>query len=227
MYFASALALLTLPVASSFFVSPAFLSPRSLPLLAGKIDGMDLSGNDWKPPAAGPQSTDTGDYFPDDYDAEGNAMDFKDQMGGPKKTGPRETEIPGMKAFSEGGEVIGGLEESDEIPEGVVFEADARTEGLFEFMVAGNSKGASFEVEISPWTMAYEDYYTGFAEGSHPSLSVSPRAGRLDRRGGEDTQLTITCEPNGQAGKMAGKLVVVLPDEKEVRRRTRLEQSNE
>ena len=59
----------------------------------------------------------------------------------------------------------------------------------------------------------FEDYYSAFAPGSHPSLFVSPCTGRIDRRGGESTFLTIACNPAGQAGTFTGDLVVNLPED--------------
>lgn len=61
--------------------------------------------------------------------------------------------------------------------------------------------------------MTFEDYYAAFAPGSHPSLSVAPVTGRMDRRGGEPTILEVTCQPNGQGGEFQGDLVINLPDD--------------
>jgi hypothetical protein len=61
--------------------------------------------------------------------------------------------------------------------------------------------------------MTYEDFYAAFTTDSHPSLSVSPCTGRMDRRGGEMTLLTIKCDPKGQAGTFTGDLVINLPED--------------
>jgi hypothetical protein len=61
--------------------------------------------------------------------------------------------------------------------------------------------------------MGFEDYYAAFSADSHPSLTVQPCAGRMDRRGGEPTHLDITCQPNGQGGLITGDLVINLPED--------------
>ena len=61
--------------------------------------------------------------------------------------------------------------------------------------------------------MTFEDYYAAFAPGSHPSLSVTPATGRMDRRGGDPTVMEIFCNPNGQAGEFKGDLVINLPED--------------
>lgn len=66
---------------------------------------------------------------------------------------------------------------------------------------------------VAPVCMTFEDYYAAFTKDSHPSLSVSPAVGRMDRRGGEPTELTITCDPRGQAGTFSGDLVINLPED--------------
>lgn len=86
-------------------------------------------------------------------------------------------------------------------------------DGEFSFQVAASSKGGEIEIEIKPFCMGFGDFYAAFAPGSHPSLSVTPCAGRMDRRGGENTYLTIQCQPNGQAGTFDGDLVVNLPED--------------
>jgi len=73
--------------------------------------------------------------------------------------------------------------------------------------------GAAYEIMVPPICMTFEDYYAGFAKGSHPSLSVRPVTGRMDRKGGEPTPLEIVCEPNGQGGTFYGALIINLPDD--------------
>mmetsp|Transcript_31701 Transcript_31701/g.48256 ORF Transcript_31701/g.48256 Transcript_31701/m.48256 type:complete len:84 (+) Transcript_31701:648-899(+) len=57
------------------------------------------------------------------------------------------------------------------------------------------------------------DFFAAFSPDSHPSLSVMPPTGRMDRRGGELTDLVVTCKPQGQAGVLSGTLVVNLPED--------------
>ena len=75
--------------------------------------------------------------------------------------------------------------------------------------------GESAILDIKPYCMGYEDYYASFTPDSHPSFSVSPNAGRLDRRGGEITSLQIFCDPRGQemSGVWEGYLVVNVPED--------------
>ncbi len=40
-----------------------------------------------------------------------------------------------------------------------------------------------------------------------------PQAGRMDRRGGEPTEFTVSCTPNGKAGTFEGNLVINLPED--------------
>jgi len=61
--------------------------------------------------------------------------------------------------------------------------------------------------------MGFEDFYAAFSPGSHPTLSVAPAIGRMDRRGGEPSRFTIKCDPKGQAGQFEGDLVINLPDD--------------
>lgn len=68
-------------------------------------------------------------------------------------------------------------------------------------------------VNVEPVCMTFEDFYAAFSNDSHPSFSVFPQTGRMDRRGGEPSPLTIRCDPNGQAGTFNGDLVINLPED--------------
>jgi hypothetical protein len=159
-------------------------------------------------------STDVGDYFPDQYD---NEIDFEDGMGGSqaKMGGTRDgPALPGMENLGEGAYVTGGIEMASEIPAGMTFLASSVPDGEYAMNVASTTaNGAEMEIEVKPVCMTYEDYYAAFAPGSHPSLSVSPPAGRMDRRGGVPTDLVIKCMPNGQSGAFSGDLVINLPED--------------
>jgi hypothetical protein len=82
-----------------------------------------------------------------------------------------------------------------------------------------HSKGAgsAHTLEIKPFCMGYEDYYAGFAPGSHPAFRVHENAGRMDRRGGESTFLEVVCDPRGHDMQdlYEATLVVNLPEENE------------
>ncbi len=68
-------------------------------------------------------------------------------------------------------------------------------------------------IAVKAVCMTFEDYYAAFSSDSHPSLSVGPAVGRMDRRGGEPTMLDIRCTPNGASGQLTGDLVINLPED--------------
>lgn len=77
-----------------------------------------------------------------------------------------------------------------------------------------SSTSASEEtILVAPVCMTFEDFYAAFAPGSHPSFSVTPATGRMDRRGGEVSELVVTCDPKGQSGTLTGDLVINLPED--------------
>lgn len=75
-------------------------------------------------------------------------------------------------------------------------------------MIAG-----SLDVAVKPVCMTFEDYFAAFSPDSHPSLTVSPAIGRMDRRGGEPSIMTVRCEPQGASGNLEGNLVINLPED--------------
>jgi len=74
-------------------------------------------------------------------------------------------------------------------------------------------QGTEYVITVKPFCMSYEDFYAAFTADSHRSFRVTPSAGRMDRRGGQNTLLTIKCEPKGAAGTLTGTLVVNLPED--------------
>jgi hypothetical protein len=86
-------------------------------------------------------------------------------------------------------------------------------DGELDMDVASNSKGAELLLSVKPVCMGFEDYFARFTDDSHPSFSVSPCAGRMDRRGGEPTELEVRCVPQGKAGTFVGNLVINLPED--------------
>ena len=177
--------------------------------------GMDLSGNSWKPDSEKMGSTDTGDYFPEGYDKEAEVAFSEGMMGsqanlGNDRNGP---ELPGLENIGADAIMMGGIEENSDIPAGMEFVAASVPDGNFDMQVAASSKGGDMEIEIKPFCMGFEDYFASFTSDSHPSLKVSPSAGRMDRRGGESTYLVVECTPNGKAGSFTGDLVVNLPED--------------
>ena len=177
--------------------------------------GMDLSGNSWKPDSEKMGSTDTGDFFPEGYDKEAEIAFQEGMLGsqaslGGDRGGP---ELPGLENIGADAIMMGGIEENSDIPAGMEFIAASVPDGTFDMAVAASSKGGEMEIEIKPFCMGFEDYFASFTTDSHPSLKVSPSAGRMDRRGGESTFLVVECTPNGQAGSFTGDLVVNLPED--------------
>jgi hypothetical protein len=86
-------------------------------------------------------------------------------------------------------------------------------DGAFQMSVPSSGSGQSLDISVKPVCMTYEDYYAAFSADSHRSFSVRPATGRMDRRGGEPTELTVICNPNGQAGTFVGDLVINLPED--------------
>jgi len=200
-------AILTGSVAAFIPTNPTFHRPS----VAVNVDGLDLSGNTWKPESDKMGSTDTGDYFPDDYN--GPDVDFTDGMMAPtsnKRDGP---ELPGLENLGEDAVIMGGIEANTDIPAGMEFIAASVPDGDFTYTVPSTSSGTTVDLEIKPVCMGFEDFYASFTSDSHATLSVSPSAGRMDRRGGESSFLTISCKPNGRAGTFTGDLVVNLPED--------------
>jgi len=180
----------------------------------GREGNVDFGGNTWKPDSEKMGSTDTGDFFPEGYDK--NEVDFTSGMEGSQGMGggDRGPALPGMENLGEDAEVMGGIDEASEIPAGMEFVMSSVPDGEIEMDVAANSsKGAEILLSVKPICMGFEDYYAGFAEGSHESFSVSPVAGRMDRRGGEPTELEVKCMPQGRSGTLAGNLVINLPED--------------
>jgi hypothetical protein len=159
---------------------------------------------------------DTGDFFPEDYDPDAQPgymdgmMGSQQMLSGGNRSGPQ---LPGMENLGADAIMMGGIEENSEIPAGMEFIPSSVPDGSYEFQVAASSNGGQIQIEIKPFCMGFEDYYAAFTKESHSSLKVSPCAGRMDRRGGESTFLTVSCIPNGQAGTFSGDLVVNLPED--------------
>ena len=74
-------------------------------------------------------------------------------------------------------------------------------------------EGDVLTIAVNPVCMTFEDYFAAFSADSHPSLSVAPATGRMDRRGGEPTMLDVVCTPNGAGGEFKGDLVINLPED--------------
>lgn len=177
--------------------------------------GMDLSGNSWKPDSEKMGSTDTGDYFPEGYNPEEEIAFSSGMMGSQASTGGNRDgpQLPGLENLGADAVVAGGITVDPNIPAGMEFVPASVPDGEYAFQVASTGQGGSLQISVSSPCMTFEDYYAAFAPGSHPSLSVSPSAGRMDRRQGEPTIMEISCIPDGAGGVLTGDLVVNLPDD--------------
>jgi hypothetical protein len=110
--------------------------------------------------------------------------------------------------------IAGGIEVASDIPMGMTFVMSSVPDASIDMDVASNSsKGAEIQLSVKPVCMGFEDYYAAFTSDSHPSFSVSPFAGRMDRRGGEPTELVVRCNAQGRAGTFVGNLVINLPED--------------
>jgi hypothetical protein len=59
-------------------------------------------------------------------------------------------------------------------------------------------------------TKRYEDFYVGFTQDSAPGWTVDPPAGTLNRKGEEDTMITVTSPP----GDSVAYLCFIMPEMK-------------
>ena len=163
-------------------------------------------------PAPSKQSTDVGDYFPDDYQSDFSYTDgmMGSQNVGGNRKGP---ELPGMENLGADALMTQGLKQASEIPEGMDFTPSSVPDGEVAMQVAASGAAVTQVISIAPVCMTFEDFYAAFAPGSHQSFSVSPAIGRMDRRGGVPTDFSVTCDPRGQAGDFQGMLVINLPED--------------
>jgi hypothetical protein len=198
---------------SAAFVARHRSEGASLTRRQMKQSNFDLSGNTWKPDSDKMGSTDTGDFYPENYE---NEIGFSDGWQGSQATlgGNRDgPQLPGMENLGADAVITGGIETASEIPAGMDFTPSSVPDGEFVMSVASSSSGQEIKIEVAPVCMTFEDFYAAFSPNSHPSLSVSPATGRMDRRGGETSPFTIKCDPKGQAGTFEGTLVINLPED--------------
>ena len=130
-------------------------------------------------------------------------------MGG-NRDGPQ---LPGLENLGADAVVAGGITVDPNIPEGMEFIPASVPDGEIAFNVASTTASSEYEIAVKSPCMTFEDFYAGFSAGSHPSLSVTPSSGRMDRRNGEPTIMKIVCEPNGNSGQLTGDLVINLPED--------------
>jgi len=158
-------------------------------------------------------STDTGDYFPEGYDPKEQVAFTEGMMGSQNRRDHDGPELPGMENLGADAVLMGGIETASEIPAGMEFVPSSVPDGEYSMSVAASSSGSEMEIAVAPVCMTFEDFFCAFAPGSHPSFSVTPATGRMDRRGGEPTYLKVKCDPGGQSGDFEGDLVINLPED--------------
>jgi hypothetical protein len=161
-------------------------------------------------------STDTGDYYPEGYNPNEVAftegmLGSQEMLSGGNRKGPQ---LPGMENLGADAIMMGGIEQATDIPAGMQFIPSSVPDGEYFMNVASSSTaGAQLKIQVAPVCMTFEDFYAAFSPDSHPSFSVSPSTGRMDRRGGEATELVITCDPKGASGMLTGTVVINLPED--------------
>uniref|UniRef100_A0A7S2Y606 Uncharacterized protein n=1 Tax=Entomoneis paludosa TaxID=265537 RepID=A0A7S2Y606_9STRA len=195
------------------FQGPVFMARTSKSTALGM--GFDLSGNSWKPDSEKMGSTDTGDFYPEDYDK--NAVEFTEgMMGSQELLTDRDRgspQLPGLENLGADAIIAGGINMNPDIPEGMEFVMSSVPDGEFRMNIAASGSGETFTIDVAPVCMTFEDYFAGFTPDSDPCFSVSPATGRMDRRGGEPTALNVRCEPNGKSGELVANLVINLPED--------------
>lgn len=128
------------PVVLGFAPSPSFVRTSSALSIGNNVD---LSGNAWKPDSEKMGSTDTGDYFPEGYDAQ-NDIAFTSGMMGSQASlnssydGPQ---LPGMENLGADAVVQGGIETASDIPAGMEFIPSSVPDGQIDISVAASSSG--------------------------------------------------------------------------------------
>lgn len=93
-----------------------------------------------------PQSTDTGDYFPDNYDPEAEIafssgmMGSQEMLTGGDRGGPQ---LPGLENVGADAVITGGIEMSSEIPPGMDFTPNPFYNGEYDFQAPSSGQGTS------------------------------------------------------------------------------------
>lgn len=99
----------------------------------------------WYPILSHPviQSTDTPDYFPEDYDP--NEIEFTSGILGSQamRGGGTGVQLPGMENLGADAVMMGGIDINTEIPAGMKFIPSSVPDGTLEFQVAGSGSGES------------------------------------------------------------------------------------
>jgi len=197
----------------------------------------DMSG--WKPPGGGGgaahslggqiESTDTPDFLPEEGSeqaARAAGISYSDGMMG--------SQVDPNRKKNSGPELDGALD-SDPAIYVPVIEAVVADESMFVLpepsfkiskmevsdtdydleMSCASTDDKDLVIDVKPVCMTFEDFYCGFTPDSHPSFSVTPSAGKMERRSGPPTSIKVTCNPSGSAGELVGYLCFILPEERD------------
>ena len=120
------------------------------------------------------------------------------------------------------GTEIGGIALAAGVPEGTVFEVPAKAkfgmpDGEYTMTCSpgeSTAGGKTLDIEVVPDAMTMEDFYAGFDDAAPAWLTVENPIGKLERKGGEPSVVTIKATPpKGEAFDGEVFLVCVLPDD--------------
>lgn len=194
-------------------------------------------GGDWKPDHAGKagdphggaqfSATDTPDFFDEDDEYSKKAANIGVMDGVMGSTGlDKLKEMQTGRGRSSDPGVAGALRVNPDIytadeeelsaeKRGIVFEL--KKSGMTDLdleMTVDSVEGGSKDITVMPVCMTFEEFYCGFTADSHPAFSVTPTEGKMERRNGTPTKVTVSCDPKGKAGTLEGWLCFILPEEK-------------
>jgi len=190
----------------------------------------DMSG--WKPDAGTPDmegkalhagdfsSTDTPDFFYEDGDNAEYGKDISTMdgvMGSSVQNVKKErSNNPGVAgALDVNPDITYYAEELTDVSQ-VDFglSTDIKMTDLDFEMTVDSTLKKTMTIDVRPVMMTYEEFYCGFTKDSHPGFSCTPSSGKMEKRGGTNTQIDVTIDPKGQSGELKGTLCFILPEEK-------------
>lgn len=203
--------------------------------MAGEQPDVRFGANsDWKPTpekgskhtmSGGFESTDTPDFFDDsEYSQQAANLDIMDGVMG--STGLGELKKRQQQGRSTDPGVAGALDVNPDIympdaenlsaaSRGITFELPKSGMTDLDFDISCDSQtGTTLQVDVRPVAMTFEEFYCGFTSDSHPAFRCTPTEGKMERRNGPPTTVTVECDPNGKTGELVGYLCFILPEEK-------------
>mmetsp|Transcript_31701 Transcript_31701/g.48255 ORF Transcript_31701/g.48255 Transcript_31701/m.48255 type:complete len:157 (+) Transcript_31701:85-555(+) len=147
--------LLALPAVNAFGTT-TFVQ-KTTRLNVGSDPNVFLGGNEWKPDSEKMGATDTGDYFPEGYNADDEPA-FEVGMGGSQGFGRQDQgpQLPGMENLGADAVIQGGIELSEEIPAGMEFIPSSVPDMTVDFQIGSSSDGMEFPIQVAPVCMTFE-----------------------------------------------------------------------